>query len=795
MRLVDDDQLDPASGAKTALRAPTTTSISPRRRLAKHRTARVPKARNAARRRARRSCFKSARRLGRQRDLGNENDRAPALAHDMLDRLDIHERFAAAGDAVEQHLVEVRASSGRRFVDCARLFRRRRVVCDSASRGSTARRDGTIFLVERAGFSARAITAFEKPASSASARGTPACAPTKQRAPELSFRGLRSRRHSRTVTRDIRACADRPAAVPAAVLRRASAPVRIAAASRDRRCGALRDGAESGRVRSVRRTPPRATAANAPEPTDSAPSAAVPDEREQIAHARHGSGQHDRARALRRACRCSAPRRNARDASRSRRTPAATSSRSRSGFKARSSSAASRTARDDERDHVAPAERHAHDVADAQVQIAGVVGQRQIEARRTNRRQHVDGARYRRTACGRLARAARAPAHRAVVALDAVLDVADGARQNEAQPSAAPLLVGSALLRTPPPDRPPSGAAAAAASEVQHAQMLALAEPPRPQRQQTRGAQAQRDRRAVRTRYADARSIACANVCPRLSSSRMPASSRSSATMVVFTFTACRDDRGPRPARERMRRERFERIERSSPSTIAALTISASPSRSAGGGSVCSALTSQKTATGSAKTPARFLPAGKIHAGLTADRRVDHRDQRRRDVRVGDAAHVGCGRESEDVARDAAADAQHERLRVRPRPRASRSCTRSSVARRLRRSPSGTATTGTFRPRTICAAIRATFGRRRTARRSGASRSRTKRSDLRAQTIADRHRIAEIVVDDETCLDLDLLLVQPLDDVVDDLRGREVIGLDDVSPRARTAACAWCRDP
>ena len=51
--------------------------------------------------------------------------------------------------------------------------------------------------------------------------------------------------------------------------------------------------------------------------------------------------------------------------------------------------------------------------------------------------------------------------------------------------------------------------------------------------------------------------------------------------------------------------------------------------------------------------------------------------------------------------------------------------------------------------------------------------------DLRAQSIADRHRISEVVVDDETS-DLDLFLVQPRDDVVDGLCGREVIGLDDV---------------
>ncbi len=51
--------------------------------------------------------------------------------------------------------------------------------------------------------------------------------------------------------------------------------------------------------------------------------------------------------------------------------------------------------RDDERDCVAAPQRNAHDVADRQVQRAGVVGQRQIEARRADRRQRVNDAHQR----------------------------------------------------------------------------------------------------------------------------------------------------------------------------------------------------------------------------------------------------------------------------------------------------------------------------------------------------------------------------------------------------------------
>ena len=51
-------------------------------------------------------------RLRSQRNLGNQNDRAAAVSDDSPDRLDVHVRLPASGDAVEQCLVETAAIQG-----------------------------------------------------------------------------------------------------------------------------------------------------------------------------------------------------------------------------------------------------------------------------------------------------------------------------------------------------------------------------------------------------------------------------------------------------------------------------------------------------------------------------------------------------------------------------------------------------------------------------------------------------------------------------------------------------------
>ena len=52
----------------------------------------------------------------------------------------------------------------------------------------------------------------------------------------------------------------------------------------------------------------------------------------------------------------------------------------------------------------------------------------------------------------------------------------------------------------------------------------------------------------------------------------------------------------------------------------------------------------------------RFLPCGGVHAGLAADRGIEHGEQGGGHLEVGHAAHVGRGDESREVARDAAAE-------------------------------------------------------------------------------------------------------------------------------------------
>ena len=54
------------------------------------------------------------------------------------------------------------------------------------------------------------------------------------------------------------------------------------------------------------------------------------------------------------------------------------------------------------------------------------------------------------------------------------------------------------------------------------------------------------------------------------------------------------------------------------------------------------------------------LALGQVHAGLAADRAVDHREQRGRHLHDVDAAVVHRGREAGRVADDAAADRDHD---------------------------------------------------------------------------------------------------------------------------------------
>ena len=79
----------------------------------------------------------------------------------------------------------------------------------------------------------------------------------------------------------------------------------------------------------------------------------------------------------------------------------------------------------------------------------------------------------------------------------------------------------------------------------------------------------------------------------------------------------------------------------SSPSMMPALTISARPFAQRAVGKRSQRRDVAEHADGILKTSRQVLSAAQIDAGLAADRGVDHRDERGRDVRVTDAAHVG----------------------------------------------------------------------------------------------------------------------------------------------------------
>ena len=68
----------------------------------------------------------------------------------------------------------------------------------------------------------------------------------------------------------------------------------------------------------------------------------------------------------------------------------------------------------------------------------------------------------------------------------------------------------------------------------------------------------------------------------------------------------------------------------------------------------------------------QVLPLGRVHAGLAADRRVEHGEQRGGHLHVGHAAHVGGGDEAGQVAGDSPAQCHDRRCRARSRAGAAR---------------------------------------------------------------------------------------------------------------------------
>ena len=234
------------------------------------------------------------------------------------------------------------------------------------------------------------------------------------------------------------------------------------------------------------------------------------------------------------------------------------------------------------RPDLAAAERNAHDVTDRRSKVAGVVGQRQIETRRANRRQRVNGARYRRTAVRGAAQPRQHAAHRAL--------------GHSTPYSTSPIARGSTKRICPfrllliaahrGEDRSGDGARAQRHAEQrqqrQHAQMFVFAESPGAQTPAT-PPRAGRALRAAPWRRSDTRtrvSIACAKVCPRFSSSRIPTSCRSSATIIGLDFDRRRNQRVHGQCQNGAARVLRARRTSSCPSMIPALTTSARPSRS-----------------------------------------------------------------------------------------------------------------------------------------------------------------------------------------------------------------------
>ena len=124
--------------------------------------------------------LETLRRLRRQRDLRHEHDRATAFPHDAFDRLDVHVRLAARGDAIEKCGLEaLRIERGVDPLQRTRLLgRRRRRWCVRLPRRARVAAGRTYRSCSAPARTARAITALLNPASIASARGTPGCSRT-----------------------------------------------------------------------------------------------------------------------------------------------------------------------------------------------------------------------------------------------------------------------------------------------------------------------------------------------------------------------------------------------------------------------------------------------------------------------------------------------------------------------------------------------------------------------------------------------------------------------------------------
>ena len=238
-------------------------------------------------------------------------------------------------------------------------------------------------------------------------------------------------RPARARARDTRWCAGRRNAARVAARPRARAPRRGAAARRGRPIAALRDGAAAVRARSRRRDPPKSAAASA-RGTDGNRRGFGCSRRGRTNRACAEPRRRARPRqALRRACRDSARRRSAASASPVSSNARGTSSRSSTGLSGCSTVGDARAAPRRRKPGRRGSERHAHDVADRELESPGVVGQRQVEARGANRRQRVNDAHEASRAASADARATARTLR--PVALDAVLHVADRARKNETQ--------------------------------------------------------------------------------------------------------------------------------------------------------------------------------------------------------------------------------------------------------------------------------------------------------------------------------------------------------------------------
>ena len=97
------------------------------------------------------------------------------------------------------------------------------------------------------------------------------------------------------------------------------------------------------------------------------------------------------------------------------------------------------------------------------------------------------------------------------------------------------------------------------------------------------------------------------------------------------------------------------------------LIASASPARSCSTGSVASTLDVGDDGRRLMKRADEILARRRVDAGLSADRRVDHREQRRRHLHERNAAHERRRDEAGEVADDAAAERDDRRVAAEAR--------------------------------------------------------------------------------------------------------------------------------